>query len=983
ALADVTVACGAIPATSTIPFSNGLSGGCEVSGTSVTSSFTATPDACGGTVTETWTATDTCGRALASVSRTITVSPATLPTMTAPAATTVACGSIPAPSTISFNNGLSGGCLISGTSNPSTFTATPSSCGGTVTETWTATDICGRALASVSRTITVSPATLPTMTALADVTVACGAIPVTSTIPFSNGLSGGCEVSGTSVTSSFTATPDACGGTVTETWTATDICGRALASVSRTITVSPAALPTMTALADVTVACGAIPVTSTIPFSNGLSGGCEVSGTSVTSSFTATPDACGGTVTETWTATDTCGRALASVSRTITVSPATLPTMTAPAATTVACGSIPAPSTISFSNGLSGGCLISGTSNPSTFTTTPSSCGGTVTETWTATDTCGRALASVSRTITVSPATLPTMIALASITVAYGEIPASSTILFSNGLSGGSLISGISNTSTFTATPGACGGTVTETWTATDACGRPLAAVSRIITVSPAAISGSGAVTSNYNGSQLSCATATDGKITVTASYGTGTLTYAIDGGSYQASNIFTSLAAGTHSISVKDVSGCVKSLTSVIITAPIAVTIISVVKTSYNGSDLSCSTATDGKITVTGSGGTGTLMYSKNNGSTYQSSNVFSGLSVGTYQIKVRDANLCASSTMTVTIIAPTTLLATITSNNPTLYYGYTGDQTATITAKPTGGQAPYRVEIMMVDPLPTSPSRPIERVGGKLICGYINATGNESWTCTGTAYQTINSCGVQAKSISCNPSSTINNNIPLSGSYSVNVTLLADARFIAMVVDANGCSYTIPYNQSVGVDAEDARCFAGNSGVVKVALCHQTGSTKNPCTAICVDQSAVQEHLNHGDFLGKCTSNCKAPVLNAKLSVPDKIVVASTDVKSTELVMVDSYSLAHHNETIIEPAEFTVRVYPNPSDNQFTLVLEGGSDEKVEVLVYDMLARRVKRIEKNGGLPIVFGEEFTSGEYLVLVKQGANAKALNLIKK
>jgi hypothetical protein len=61
----------------------------------------------------------------------------------------------------------------------------------------------------------------------------------------------------------------------------------------------------------------------------------------------------------------------------------------------------------------------------------------------------------------------------------------------------------------------------------------------------------------------------------------------------------------------------------------------------------------------------------------------------------------------------------------------------------------------------------------------------------------------------------------------------------------------------------------------------------------------------------------------------------------------------------------------------------LEGGSDEKVEVLVYDMLARRVKRIEKNGGLPIVFGEEFTSGEYLVLVRQGANAKALNLIKK
>ncbi|TBX64829.1 hypothetical protein EZL74_12860, partial [Flavobacterium silvisoli] len=486
--ANTTVACGALPAPSTIAFSNGLNGGCLISGTSNPSTFTATPGACGGTVTETWTATDSCGRALAPVSRTITISPAALPTMTAPADTTVACGALPAPSTISFSNGLNGGCLISGTSNPSTFTATPGACGGTVTETWTATDSCGRALAPVSRTITVSPAALPIMTAPANTTVACGALPAPSTIAFSNGLNGGCLISGTSNPSTFSATPGACGGTVTETWTATDSCGRALAPVSRTITVSPAALPTMTAPADTTVACGALPAPSTIAFSNGLNGGCLISGTSNLSTFSATPDACGGTVTETWTATDSCGRALAPVSRTITVSPAALPIMTAPANTTVACGALPAPSTIAFSNGLNGGCLISGTSNPSTFSATPGACGGTVTETWTATDSCGRALAPVSRTITVSPAALPIMTAPANTTVACGALPAPSTIAFSNGLNGGCLISGTSNPSTFSATPGACGGTLTETWTATDSCGRALAPVSRTITVSPAAL---------------------------------------------------------------------------------------------------------------------------------------------------------------------------------------------------------------------------------------------------------------------------------------------------------------------------------------------------------------------------------------------------------------------------------------------------------------------------------------------------------------
>src|SRR5665811_1170987 len=87
-----------------------------------------------------------------------------------------------------------------------------------------------------SRIITVSPAALPTMSAPAAITVDCGAVPATSTISFSNNLTGGCLISGTSATSTFTATPDACGGTVTETWTATDVCGRTITSVSRIIT---------------------------------------------------------------------------------------------------------------------------------------------------------------------------------------------------------------------------------------------------------------------------------------------------------------------------------------------------------------------------------------------------------------------------------------------------------------------------------------------------------------------------------------------------------------------------------------------------------------------------------------------------------------------------------------------------------------------------------------------------------------------------
>ena len=111
-------------------------------------------------------------------------------------------------------------------------------CGGDVTETWSFTDLCGRTI-STSRTITVLPAAPAAFATVADIEVACGAA-TTSSLSYTNGLDGTCEISG-SVTSTLSALPTTyCGGDVTETWSFTDLCGRTI-STSRTITVLPAA----------------------------------------------------------------------------------------------------------------------------------------------------------------------------------------------------------------------------------------------------------------------------------------------------------------------------------------------------------------------------------------------------------------------------------------------------------------------------------------------------------------------------------------------------------------------------------------------------------------------------------------------------------------------------------------------------------------------------------------------------------------------
>jgi hypothetical protein len=168
----------------------------------------------------------------------------------------------------------------------------------------------------------------------------------------------------------------------------------------------------------------------------------------------------------------------------------------------------------------------------------------------------------------------------------------------------------------------------------------------------------------SYNGSDLSCGDASDGELTVTATGGSGTLMYSLNDTTYQSSNVFSGLVAGTYSVRVKDANGCVVTLSEVTISAPALIT-GTVSKKSYNGSDLSCGDASDGELTVTATGGSGTLMYSLND-TTYQSSNVFSGLSAGTYHVTVRDTNNCVVTLDSITISAPALITGTavVTSN-------------------------------------------------------------------------------------------------------------------------------------------------------------------------------------------------------------------------------------------------------------------------------------------------------------------------------
>ena len=137
----------------------------------------------------------------------------------------------------------------------------------------------------------------------------------------------------------------------------------------------------------------------------------------------------------------------------------------------------------------------------------------------------------------------------------------------------------------------------------------------------------------------VSSCTSNDGSITVLA---TGTnIEYSLDGITYQNSNLFSGLGAGSYNVSIRksSLSGCEATYTAnpVVISEPNP-PVINVAEAS----DPSVCGGLDGEITIAaiGSG----LEYSID-GQTYQSDSVFENLGAGSYLISVRNVNGCITS--------------------------------------------------------------------------------------------------------------------------------------------------------------------------------------------------------------------------------------------------------------------------------------------------------------------------------------------------
>ena len=191
---------------------------------------------------------------------------------------------------------------------------------------------------------------------------------------------------------------------------------------------------------------------------------------------------------------------------------------------------------------------------------------------------------------------------------------------------------------------------------------------------------------SSENSTDISpCYGDANGTVTITASGGTPPLSYDIGTGT-QSTGDFTGLSSGTYTVTVTDNAGCTSIGSALTVNEPTDIVIDSESSTEVTP----CYGSANGTVTVTASGGTGSLYYDIGGGQ--QVSGDFTNLSGGDYIVTVTDDNGCTKETSVITVNEPAELV--INYQNYTVITCNNGND-GTITVSATGGTPPLLFDI------------------------------------------------------------------------------------------------------------------------------------------------------------------------------------------------------------------------------------------------------------------------------------------------
>jgi hypothetical protein len=190
--------------------------------------------------------------------------------------------------------------------------------------------------------------------------------------------------------------------------------------------------------------------------------------------------------------------------------------------------------------------------------------------------------------------------------------------------------------------------------------------------------------------------------------------------------------------------------------------------------------------------------------------------------------------------------------------------------------------------------------------------------------------------------------NNSSISSNSYVNVCPSTTTTYTIEVTDVNGCQN----DDQVDICVVDVVCYAGNSNVQKVEICHVPPGNPGNAHTICVNENAVQSHLDNGCQLGACGEALQA------CNVTSSSNSSGSSVSSTVTGAISS--------------DVTMEVYPNPFDNVINASFNGLEGAYYQIDLVDVTGKVVAELfsgsSENMNSTIRFnGRELAPGIYLI----------------
>lgn len=324
-----------------------------------------------------------------------------------------------------------------------------------------------------------------------------------------------------------------------------------------------------------------------------------------------------------------------------------------------------------------------------------------------------------------------------------------------------------------------------------------------------------------------------DATALATASGGSAPYTYSWNTTPVQNNSLATALCAGTYTVTVTDVNGCVDSATVVVTDNPVLIT-------STNTTPPTCNGNCDGTATTTPNGGAAPYSYSWSNGQTTATA---INLCAGTYTVTITDGNNCTT-TDTVVINNATIVNDSTVITNPTC-----GVCNGAVTSTPVGGVGPYDfIWTAVTGPNPSLPvttnnaasstvnglcagtiQLQLTDLGTGCVSTYtliINSDVTATVNMTSTDETCANACdGTALASVSGGTTPYTFSWSPSGGSDSLAINLCAGF-YTVTITDANGCILTDTVtintnnlNLSISNIVPES-CFGACDGMATVAV-------------------------------------------------------------------------------------------------------------------------------------------------------------------